>query len=404
MGNEERAHVDVGTVEKKTDTTGLGTSARKARSATRSASRFTRKRAVSKAKEAWRKRPLSRRAVPRPRRKHRAPNLATSSGPTLMERAIYRWVAVAVVMTGFFVVYTQHPYLRARCAVHGVSLGLRRCVRALARARPPVRARHAPALLGYALHDARRRAPPRPPRQGAAERALLANREEAAFAHDGARHLRQSIFTPLMFGFFAGHVNSIANAWLAHKHPTPLDFKMPNGLSPLAQVTTWWSQMSVRIGDLVPHAGDFAGLFAPSTWTRADISWGLGLAYDFVFLTDVGCALIGYTCESRWLGNKTRSVEPTPLGWLVALACYPPYNNVTGTYLPLDNGPNVITGANVLLAMRAASVFLFAIYACATVSFGFKFSNLTNRGIVSRGPYRFVRHPAYLCKCLAWWL
>ncbi|MCK5472226.1 DUF1295 domain-containing protein, partial [Candidatus Gracilibacteria bacterium] len=26
-----------------------------------------------------------------------------------------------------------------------------------------------------------------------------------------------------------------------------------------------------------------------------------------------------------------------------------------------------------------------------------------NRGIVSRGPYRFVRHPAYLAKNLAWW-
>jgi protein-S-isoprenylcysteine O-methyltransferase Ste14 len=92
------------------------------------------------------------------------------------------------------------------------------------------------------------------------------------------------------------------------------------------------------------------------------------------------------------------------LGWAAALSCYPPYNNVLGTYLPLDNGPAVITGENALLALRVATVLLFSIYAAATVAFGFKFSNLTNRGIISRGPYRLVRHPAYLTKCTAWWL
>ena len=50
------------------------------------------------------------------------------------------------------------------------------------------------------------------------------------------------------------------------------------------------------------------------------------------------------------------------------------------------------------------TVLLFAIYASATVAFGFKFSNLTNRGVISRGPYRFIRHPAYVTKCTAWWL
>ena len=38
------------------------------------------------------------------------------------------------------------------------------------------------------------------------------------------------------------------------------------------------------------------------------------------------------------------------------------------------------------------------------LSLGTKCSNLTNRGIVTRGPYRFVRHPAYISKNLAWWI
>ena len=33
-----------------------------------------------------------------------------------------------------------------------------------------------------------------------------------------------------------------------------------------------------------------------------------------------------------------------------------------------------------------------------------RFSNLTNRGIIATGPYRFVRHPAYIGKNLFWLL
>ncbi|HSJ77440.1 MAG TPA: DUF1295 domain-containing protein, partial [Erythrobacter sp.] len=35
--------------------------------------------------------------------------------------------------------------------------------------------------------------------------------------------------------------------------------------------------------------------------------------------------------------------------------------------------------------------------------FGIRFSNLTYRGVLTHGPYRFTRHPAYLSKNLFWW-
>ncbi len=217
----------------------------------------------------------------------------------------------------------------------------------------------------------------------------------------------KAFFTPLMTGFVVGHLNGISRAWLNHKHLAPMDFKVPNGASIFTSVQLWWTNVGSRLGDLIPSGHDFAGLVQPWAWTRGDVSWGLGLTYDIIFAVDCGWALFGYASESRWLGNKTRSVEPTAFGWLVCLACYPPYNNVLGTYLPLENGSQLISSDPLHtghLVLRGAVVFLFAIYAAATVSFGFKFSNLTNRGIVSRGPYRFVRHPAYLCKCSAWWL
>ena len=47
---------------------------------------------------------------------------------------------------------------------------------------------------------------------------------------------------------------------------------------------------------------------------------------------------------------------------------------------------------------------LTAIYAWATVAFGLRFSNLTDRGIITHGPYRWTKHPAYLSKNLFWWI
>jgi len=213
----------------------------------------------------------------------------------------------------------------------------------------------------------------------------------------------KGFYLPLMVGFFSGHANSIAEAWLRHKHLPGLKFVLAKGY-PWEQAASWFSQMQARLPDLIPSGADFSGLFAFSTYTHADVSWGLGVAYDITFFIDCGWALMGYGLESRWLGNKTRSVEPTALGWAAALSCYPPFNNSLGTYLPLENGKQWITGEDTHLWLRGIIVVLFFVYASATVAFGFKFSNLTNRGIVSRGPYRLIRHPAYVCKCTAWWL
>ena len=56
------------------------------------------------------------------------------------------------------------------------------------------------------------------------------------------------------------------------------------------------------------------------------------------------------------------------------------------------------------LSLNLALLTLMAIYASASVALGFKASNLTHRGIVARGPYAVIRHPAYVCKNLAWWI
>ena len=53
--------------------------------------------------------------------------------------------------------------------------------------------------------------------------------------------------------------------------------------------------------------------------------------------------------------------------------------------------------------VRIIIIFLYTIFVWGTVALGVRFSNLSNKGINGRGPYGFIRHPAYASKNIAWW-
>ena len=129
-----------------------------------------------------------------------------------------------------------------------------------------------------------------------------------------------------------------------------------------------------------------------------------------MFLVDVAFATVGYLLTLKPLDAHIRSANPHAAGWTAALMCYPPFilMNQGG---PLDYRTNGqewsawFAGHPLLLApIGTALVALTGIYAWATVAFGLRFSNLTHRGILTHGPYRFSKHPAYLAKNLFWWL
>lgn len=113
----------------------------------------------------------------------------------------------------------------------------------------------------------------------------------------------------------------------------------------------------------------------------------------------------GYSIESGELKNKILSVEPTFLGWFVALICYPPLNTQMTRFTDWYANDYVMFGSDgITCIIRMIIVSLLLIYVGATIALGAKCSNLTNRGIVSRGPYAIIRHPAYISKNLAWWI
>ncbi|MBM4271684.1 MAG: isoprenylcysteine carboxylmethyltransferase family protein [Deltaproteobacteria bacterium] len=122
----------------------------------------------------------------------------------------------------------------------------------------------------------------------------------------------------------------------------------------------------------------------------------------FIFVDTVIFAT-GYLVELPQLDNEIKSVEPSLLGWLVCLWCYPPFNIFS--FRPFDyciirTGMECPVWAHVVLT--CIITLLWGIFVWSSIALGFKASNLTNRGIVREGPYRYVRHPAYTAKLLIW--
>ena len=131
--------------------------------------------------------------------------------------------------------------------------------------------------------------------------------------------------------------------------------------------------------------------------------------FHISYATDLLFCVVGYTATMRLLDSQMRSVEPTMLGWTVALICYQPFYSIIGHYYLAYDGDTswdrwLAPSPYLREGWGIAIIVLSAIYALSTVAFGLRFSNLTHRGIITGGPYRFTKHPAYLSKNLSWWL
>ena len=131
--------------------------------------------------------------------------------------------------------------------------------------------------------------------------------------------------------------------------------------------------------------------------------------YYFLFFVDVSFGTMGYIMSLKLTDTHIRSSEPTMLGWVVAIVCYEPFWNLVGRQY-LHYGGSVswtgwLAGEPLLQVLWGSSILLLTgVYVWATVIFGGRFSNLTHRGIITSGPFRYTKHPAYISKSLTWWL
>jgi protein-S-isoprenylcysteine O-methyltransferase Ste14 len=134
-------------------------------------------------------------------------------------------------------------------------------------------------------------------------------------------------------------------------------------------------------------------------------------AYSLAFTIDVVFASLGYLMTLRVADTHIRTTEPTTMGWLVCIMCYPPFSKTfyAHYYSYESNTPywgNWTSSVHPLFywTWGMAIVVCLFFYAWTSITFGCRFSNLTNRGILTNGPFRLTKHPHYVFKNISWWL
>ena len=131
--------------------------------------------------------------------------------------------------------------------------------------------------------------------------------------------------------------------------------------------------------------------------------------YNFLYSIDLLFVTAGYLLTLKIFDSHIRTTEPTIFGWLVALLCYQPFwGLISNSYINYDDSyfwGNLLANYHALYVLWGIVILLLiTIYVLSTIVFGVRFSNLTNRGIITNGPYRFMKHPAYISKNISWWL
>jgi len=117
----------------------------------------------------------------------------------------------------------------------------------------------------------------------------------------------------------------------------------------------------------------------------------------------------GYVFTLRTLDTHIRNCNPYFFAWVVTLIMFIPFWPVmTRSYLKIDDGYHWwkwFSDYSVLLYAWGALIILCQlIWIWSDALFGLRYSQLTNRGIITNGPYRYFKHPSYLFQNIALWL
>jgi hypothetical protein len=161
------------------------------------------------------------------------------------------------------------------------------------------------------------------------------------------------------------------------------------------------SLMNVNFSNVFNMTGDLSGRMSLNLYSFFN---------NFLFYIDLLFVTVGYCFTVRLFDSHIRSTEPTFLGWVVAVMCYQPFwGAVFGSlYISYNSGrdwSNLFWDMPwVHFSYGAVILSLVVIYVWASMAFGIRFSNLTHRGILTNGAYRYTKHPAYISKNLSWWL
>ncbi|MGU7784739.1 isoprenylcysteine carboxylmethyltransferase family protein [Burkholderia sp. PU8-34] len=188
--------------------------------------------------------------------------------------------------------------------------------------------------------------------------------------------------------------------------------EMPASWQPVRELLAGWMVKAFFLPLMTVYLSKDADHLSASLANAMHAPMSLALfvfMYDLSFTMDLMFGTVGYLCTFRILDSHVRTAEPTTLGWVAALICYQPFWSLISTnYIHYEGSmfwDNWLLSAPAIRVVWGATIIaLLLCYALSTIAFGLRFSNLTNRGIITSGPYRFTKHPAYITKNLSYWM
>ena len=144
--------------------------------------------------------------------------------------------------------------------------------------------------------------------------------------------------------------------------------------------------------------------------------FGIGFlnSFDLLFLALINLELIyvsaGYVFALRLFDSHIRAVESTLFGWVIAVMSYSPFLGLFYVRYFAYNADTIgwshwlVEYPTLSIVWGSTILVLLVVHLWCDACFGVRFSNLTNRGIITNGPYRFSKHPAYIIKSIRWWM
>ena len=187
--------------------------------------------------------------------------------------------------------------------------------------------------------------------------------------------------------------------------------QVPVRLTPAirAHMTGWAVKaffLPIMLYYLMISAARVGGLDESFTGSALDIALGLLLIATILDLT---VAVVGYTLTCRLFDAHIRSPNTYLAAWVVTLVCYYPFNEVVLRKVidyRNDLAWNDVIGDYPMLfwPWLGAILLSLGLHLWSKCVYGLRWSNLTHRGIVTGGPYRYTKHPDYVSKSVFFWL
>ncbi len=130
-----------------------------------------------------------------------------------------------------------------------------------------------------------------------------------------------------------------------------------------------------------------------------------------LWLMDATIASMSYSIESRWLENRSRSLDLTAGGWLICFSCYAPLNQTTSILFPFapaiadqNTSSMLFDSSTIHYLFLVTENILLALLVYADASLGPSIANISLKKLQTRGLFGIIRHPVYTCKILMWWV